>query len=548
MKHRLVAAAFLLAAIHTQAFGQGVLPVRNGRPAVATINRDAIFLDEFVRELGPSANRTRLREGVATAEELQILDRLITIKLVVQEAARMGLDEVPEIRKQVDVASREIMREVLLERLARPVTPDPATVEKLYREAVREWKTTSLLFQDEGTAQRARKEIGSGAAFSDVAGRAVGAKTAKADSDNGYHGRKDYLPQIADAIAKLQVGQVSPVIRLQGGFAILKVVDIRYPQNAEARAEARKKAVSERQQAVLKAHDEALRRQYAVVNQAVLKSIDYEAAKPGVNALLADKRVVAEIKGAPSITVGDLTDYLRMQFYHGDDPVRQHKEMNAKKNTAFDATLSRRLLNLEAQKAGIDKSNEYRDRVRGYRESLVFDAFLQKVIVPDNKMREDEVKGYYSSHSKDYSYPQMIKVRGLAFAKRVSAENAMKKLREGADYGWMAANAEGQADKAAQGLVTLDGRPVTIDSMPAGMQKALAGSRNGEYRLYASPEGPFYVLAVQQVIAPTARPYDEVREEIAKKLYNEKLKKAVADYAGKLRAQSKVETYVKRVR
>ena len=33
----------------------------------------------------------------------------------------------------------------------------------------------------------------------------------------------------------------------------------------------------------------------------------------------------------------------------------------------------------------------------------------------------------------------------------------------------------------------------------------------------------------------------------AKKAWGEKLKKAVDDYAGKLRAQSKVETYLKRV-
>ena len=84
----------------------------------------------------------------------------------------MGLDEVPEIRKQVEVASREIMREVLIERLVKDVKPDPAAVEKLFRELVREWKTTSLLFQDEKAAQRAQKEIASGAAFDD--GRRAG--------------------------------------------------------------------------------------------------------------------------------------------------------------------------------------------------------------------------------------------------------------------------------------------------------------------------------------------------------------------------------------
>ncbi len=551
MRYRLAFMTGLILVLHIALAATAAaqaLPMKNGRPVVATVGRDTIALDEFVRELGPSANRARLLQGAADANEVEVLNRLVTIKLVVQEAARMGLDQVPEIQKQVDVASREILREVLLDRLVRNVKPDPAAVEKLFREAVREWKTASLLFQDQGAAERARKDIAGGASFSDVAARATGAKTARADSDTAYHAKKDYLPQIADAIAKLQVGQVSPLIRVQAGYAVVKVVDIRYPANAEARAEASKAVLSQQQQAFMKTHEDGLRRQYVVLNAAVLKSIDYEAAKPGVNALLADKRVIAEIKGGASVTVGDLTDYLRMQFFHGDDPARQHKEMNGKKQAALDATVGRRLLNMEAVKLGIDKTNEYRDRVKGYKESLVFDSFIQKVIVPENKMKEDEVKAYYNTHVKEYSYPEMLKVRGLAFARRAAAETALKKLREGADYNWMAANAEGLADKGAQGLLTFDGRPITTDSMPEPVQKALARPKAGDMRLYASPQGHFYVLSVQQVIASNAKPYADVREEIAQKLYKEKLKKGVEDYARKLRAQSKVETYVKRVR
>jgi hypothetical protein len=84
--------------------------------------------------------------------------------------------------------------------------------------------------------------------------------------------------------------------------------------------------------------------------------------------------------------------------------------------------------------------------------------------------------------------------------------------------------------------------------MPAGLQKALAGSKAGDQRLYASPEGPFYVLAVQQVIASNPKPYDEVRTEIAQKLYGEKLKKAIDEYSRKLRAQSKVTVYLTRMK
>lgn len=551
MRYRFaVVTGLLVVSMHTRAFLSGAgqaLPVKNGRPIVAAVNRDSISFDEFLRERGPSADRVRLQQGQGTAEDIALLDRLITVKLVVQEAATMGLVEVPEIQKQVEVSSREIMRQVLMERLVRDIKPDAAAVEKLFRDAVREWKTASLLFKDEGAAKRAQKELAGGAAFAEVAKRTVAAKTATPGDDPAYHPKKDFLPQIAEAVATLRAGQVSPVIPLQAGYVVVQVVDIRYPENLEARAEARTQVAKQQQLVFLKAHEEALMRQYVVVNKAVLKGLDYEAAKPGIDALLKDKRVVAEIKGAPSVTVGDLTDYLRMQFFHGSDQAAQRKKMNANKEIALDATLGRRLLNMEAVRLGIDKTNAYRDRVTAYKESLVFDRFVQKVIVPENRMREQDVRQYYDAHLKDYSYPGMLRLRSLAFTRRSAAEEAMRKLRAGTDYNWLAANAEGQAAKNAPGLLAFDGQPVTTDSMPEGLQKALAGSKPGENRLYASPEGLFYVLAVQQVIAPNPRPYDEVREEIGKKVYGEKIKKSVEEYAGKLRAQSKVDTYLKRM-
>jgi len=381
-----------------------------------------------------------------------------------------------------------------------------------------------------------------------VAARAIAAKAARSDGDDEYHPRSAYLPQILAAMAPLKVGQVSPVIEIPAGFVLLRVADMRYPQNAEALAEARKRVLSQQQEVVLKAHEQVLRRQYVTIHKAVLDGLNFEAAKPGVDALLKDKRAIADIKGAAALTVGDLTDYLRMQFYHGSDQARQFKRMDEMKGTAFDAMVARRLVNAEALRLGIDKTTGYLDRVRGFKESLVFDSFIQKVIVPPNKMTEPEVRKYYDGHLKDYSSPEMMKLRGLAFSRRSAAEDAMRKLREGADYNWLAANAEGQVRKDAPGLLTLDGRPVTTTSMPEGVSKALTGAKGGEARLYVSPDGPFYVLNVQTVIAPTPQPYDQVRETIAKKLYGEKLKKAVEAYAAKLRAHTKVETYLTRVR
>lgn len=547
MRNQVAVAASVFSILASAGATGQTLPVRDGRPIVATVNRDTIALDELVLQLESTPDLARLRQGRATQAELDLLGRLVTSRLIFQEAQRMGLDETPEIVKESEVQSRVILREVLTDRVTRNVKPDPAAVQKIFRDLVREWKTTSLLFQEEAAARRAHMEISNGLAFADVAAKAVAAKTARLDGDDAYHKKDEYLPPIAEAIAPLRAGQLGPLVRIQAGYVVVKVVDIRYPENPEALAEARTRNLQERRGAAMTAHQNALRRDNVVVHKAVLKGLDYEAPKPGIDALLKDTRVVAEIKGAAPVTVADLTDYLQIQFFHGTDKASQRRRMNARKEDALEATLVRRLLNAEAQKLGLDKTPAYRDRVRGHTESLVFGAFLNKVIAPENKLREDELKRYYDANIGSYSSPPMMRVRGLAFAKRNAAEDALRKVREGTDFNWLSANTPGQVPKGTPGLLVFDARPLTVDSMPVGMRKALAGAKTGDSRLYPSPEGHVYVLNVQQVIPPTSKSYDEVREELSKKLYEEKIARAVEEYGRKLRAQSKVQTYLKRV-
>jgi hypothetical protein len=545
MRSGMVMAAMIAAGVQLGAHGAApALPVKDGRPAVASVNGKPISLDELLLELEAPDDQAAARRGTGTPKALELLDRLVNVRLILQEATTMGLAEQPEIRKQVEVSARGILRDVLLERVVKDVVADPATVQARFEDLSREWKASSLLFKDEASATRVREELAGGAKFAEVAARESTSGAARASDDGEYHTRKDFLAPVALALSALKAGEVSPVVKLPAGFVVITVSDLRYPESTAVREQARRTALAEKQVTALQAHEADLRRRLVTLHDDVLKAVDYTAATPGLEALRTDKRVLAEIKGAASVTVGDLTEYLRLQSFHGPDQSAQGKRMNASKGEALDATIGRRVLNHEATRLGLDQTAEYRDRVRSYEDGLVFDAFVQKVIVPDSKMTEDEVKAHYESHRKDYSSPEMVRLRGLAFTTRAAAEDALDRLRGGAEFSWLAANAEGQVPKGAEGVLELDGRPLTTASMPEGMQTTLNGAKTGDARLYEGQGGRFYVLSVQGVVPPEARPYDEVREDIAKELYAKKLRKNVEDYLAKLRTASTIEIYL----
>jgi parvulin-like peptidyl-prolyl isomerase len=520
------------------------LPVIGGKRIVATVNDEVITLKEFKEELA-SLQEAGSKKGSQGKEEGELLKRLINARLIIQEARRMGLDELKELKERVEVFSRVTLREELIERYIKDIKPDEKEVEKAYRESIKMLKIKSILFEKEENAKKMEGEIKSGKDFDEVLKKFLADKLGKGSQEPEYLKAKDLLPPIAEAVSKMKVGTVSPVIPIDSRFFILKLEDIRFHDDPMAKEQARQEVLLKKQQEAVIQYDKDLKKKYVKVNEGLFKSLDFESKEPGFEKLLKDKRAVAEIKGENPITVGEFADYMKQQLFHGVERAVEGKKLNKKKNQILDEILQKRILRKEALRLGIDKTGGYKNKVKEYENSLIFGTFVQKAVAPDVKLKEEELKANYDEHIKEYTYPEMMKIVSLVFGKRDDAERAVANLRKGTNFQWMKENAEGQIDQETKGVLNFDGRLLTTKDLPEGVQKAVTGAKTGDFRLYESPKNHFYVLYIQEEIPSKPQPYAEVREKIAKKIYNEKLTKAVEEYAGKLRAVSDVKIYLK---
>jgi len=141
----------------------------------------------------------------------------------------------------------------------------------------------------------------------------------------------------------------------------------------------------------------------------------------------------------------------------------------------------------------------------------------------------------------------MMRLDGLAFANRKSAEDALAKLRKGDDFGWTRQNAAGQIPPgSSEALLQFDPHPIVTSTLPAGLRKSLAGASSGDYRLYGSGDGPYYVVLVREIVAAKPQTLEEVRDTIRKKAFEEKREEGVREWAKKLRGAYPVKTYVTR--
>ncbi len=389
-----------------------------------------------------------------------------------------------------------------------------------------------------------RKPSSEGKDFDETLKNFVADKKGKVSEEENYLKKRNLLPEIAGAVSGMKIGSISPVIRIRSGFVIFKLEDIRFPDDPLVKERVRLEVLGQKQKEAFVKYDKTLRTKYAKVNEVLLESLDFDSKEPGLEKLLKDKRVVAEIKGEKPITVGDLADYMRQQLFHGVERAVEAKRLNKRKNQILEEMLHKRVLRKEALRLGIDKTEDYKNKVKEYENSLVFGAFIQKAVVPDVKLKEEELKAHYDQHIKDYTYPEMMKMSPLVFGRREDAEKAILTLRRGTDVQWAKANAEGQLDRNTKGILDLDGKLLITRDLPEELRKVISGAKAGDFRLYQSPENYFYVLYIQEVVPSRPQPYEEVREKVAQKVYDDKLKRAVEDYADKLRAVSDIKVYL----
>jgi hypothetical protein len=507
--------------------GDGVITVAELADGLALMHQD--------RAPGPQGGKMDL--GPA-------LDRLINAKLIVLEARAMGLDELDEITKAVAQFKATTLRETIKQEVTKDVGPDPLEVEKAYGEAAREWKLASVLFAKEEDASAMREALQAGKSFDELSAKAIAEKKAKGAQEAGYILGSKMHPLVQAAVQKLERGATSAPIKLPDGFAIVRVEDFRVGNDPQARAMLEKASRDRLTAVALVANYRALTKEYAKVDTALLKRLDYHAKRPGLAALFKDKRVLARIQGGKPVTVEDLTVELSRKFYHGAERAVEEKKINKEKQDVFDSLLYRRLLEREAEQRRIAESDGFRRKITRFEDSLLFSRFIEQVIAPTVSVTEGEGKKRYEEKKASYLYPHFYKLESLAFTTTKDAEKAIAKLKAGTDVKWLRANAENQVQEPK---LQFDGATYAATMLDGALQKVLAGAKAGDFRLYAAEDGTAYALRVVDETPAAPQPYTEVREVIVRGVFAEKLGKAIEEWSKKLRAAHEVNVFVTRI-
>ena len=522
---------------------------------VALVNDEPIRMWELARTVA-SRHRDAVEAPVEEMNLKNVLERLINVRLVVQEARNIGLDEAETMQALFDDFEKKSLLQELINNHMKDLAPDPDEVDELYRKMSREVLIHTLVFKSAEDAAQLLEEGGKGVAFKQLAARYIDEKKATAENTTAYMKIKDLLPLVGEAAYNMNVGEVSKLFQAQQGFVIFKLLDRRFVEDSEVLEKARQTVYGRLKKQKAREYSDALIEKHATIDEQLFEQLNFEQDASAsmkqeektayFESFLKDQRILATIHGGEpaTITVADLAKKIKSKFFHGVDKAKSGN-INQRKIIVFSNMLFKITGDLEARLLKLDQTPRFQHAIHEFEHSNLFGAFVDKVITPDVKIEANEVRQTYEKHLDEYASPVMLRMKSLVFKRREDAENAVLRLRKGADFKWVSGNSVGLVDKEMEGVLDFDNQLLSFTALPEGLQKLVKEPRQGDSFMYADPgSNLYYALFVERLFPSQVQPFDKVKGVISKELFNDKVKLAIEDWLIKLKDAYETRIFV----
>ncbi len=176
-----------------------------------------------------------------------------------------------------------------------------------------------------------------------------------------------------------------------------------------------------------------------------------------------------------------------------------------------------------------------------WREELRNTLIVEKLVDEDVNARisvsDEEAERYFNDHRTEYAAGKRVHVAQIIVRDRDRAEEILKRLKKGEDFGKVAEEVSIGPEASSGGDLGFFGPGV----MPEAIDKAVFSLSPGRIsRIVRSPYG-YHIFKVLERDEGGAKSFSEVKEQILADMKRQKEEKAYADWLDGLRARAKIE-------
>lgn len=209
---------------------------------------------------------------------------------------------------------------------------------------------------------------------------------------------------------------------------------------------------------------------------------------------------------------------------------------------------------IRAKKEGFDRKPEVKEQLSYLIDTYIAQEYLQKVVLANTTVPEEELKKYYQEHVQDFIVPVTVRVRHIFVKAPVEAtveskvkgkekiEGLLQKLKKGADFADIAKDFSEDEDSAANGgdLGYLSPGKTNSESF----EKIVFALKSGEVsNIIETPFG-YHIVKCDERKEQRSASIDEVREFLTKKLKGESEQKKAQEFFDKIAKDAGLEVFI----
>ena len=196
---------------------------------LAEVNGATITTGDFTSEL---KNLPEYLKSMADTPQgrKEMLDTMVIRELILQKAAKDGLDKGPELEEKLrELKKRLIVESFLKKKVESDAQVSDADLKKFYDQNIEKFKSgeqikaSHILVKTEKEANDILAQIKAGGKFDELAKKfSVDSSSAKG-GDLGWFGKGAMVPVFEQTALALKEGQISDVVKSDFGFHIIKL-------------------------------------------------------------------------------------------------------------------------------------------------------------------------------------------------------------------------------------------------------------------------------------------------------------------------------------
>ncbi|MBK9160127.1 MAG: peptidylprolyl isomerase [Nitrosomonadales bacterium] len=174
-------------------------------------------------------------QGQADSPDLRkaIREDMINMEVMVQEAAKLGLDRNPEVQQQIELAKQSVLVGAFVQNYAKthPIGDDQLkdSYDKLKAKlGNKEYNARHILVETEGEARDIIAQLGKKAKFEKLAEKSKDAGSAERGGELGWTVPGNFVPPFANALLNLKKGEYTrEPVQSQFGWHVIRLDDVR---------------------------------------------------------------------------------------------------------------------------------------------------------------------------------------------------------------------------------------------------------------------------------------------------------------------------------